>query len=505
MTMHIIFASLGFPLWLRVEHYINLLFIGLLIRSGIQILAAHPRLYWREGSNPARQWLKFTTTKVPKDKLYTSMDDENAVTPVIALPGGDNLGLGRLWHFFTIIFWVLNGVIYVVLLFATGEWSRLIPTSWSIIPDAWHTLLIYLSFHIPPASVFHPYDPLQQLAYAGVVFILAPFMLLTGAAMSPSIEGRFPWYVKLFGGKQAARSLHFLSMVAFVLFVIVHTALVLIVHFQDNIRNIVFGTTSSSFAAAIIIAIAALVFVAAVYVWASWYSLRKQRRTQSILRAFSDPVERLMLQRRKSKQHYEKSDISSYFWVNGYPPETEDYKNLALNDFKDYHLQVYGLVKKPMKFSLEDLRNMPKQTQITLHNCIQGWSGVAEWGGVRLTEIFKLCELMPEAKYVVFTSYQLGKQSVKAELTEAFDKTFYEVLNMELATHPQTILAYEMNGEPVPIPHGAPVRLRVETLLGYKMVKYLRSIELVADYTHIGEGQGGFREDFQYYGKKAEI
>ena len=183
------------------------------------------------------------------------MDDEKAVTPLLALPGEDNLGLGRLWHFFTILFWVLNGVIYVVLLFATGEWSRLIPTSWSIIPDAWHTLLTYLSFHIPPASDFHPYDPLQQLAYAAVVFLLGPFMILTGAAMSPSIEGRFPWYVKLFGGKQAARSLHFLSMIAFVLFVIVHTALVLIVHFQDNIRNIVFGTTNSSFGAALIIAI----------------------------------------------------------------------------------------------------------------------------------------------------------------------------------------------------------------------------------------------------------
>ena len=127
-------------------------------------MAAHPRLYWNDSSNPDHQWLKFTTTKVPKDKLYTSMDDENAVSSILALPGGDNLGLGRLWHFFSIIFWVLNGVIYVILLFATGEWSRLISTSWSIIPDAWHTLLTYLSFHIPPASDFHPYDPLQQLA-----------------------------------------------------------------------------------------------------------------------------------------------------------------------------------------------------------------------------------------------------------------------------------------------------------------------------------------------------
>src|SRR5690348_15192055 len=505
MNIHMIMASLSFPIWIRITHYITLLFIGLLIRSGIQIAGAHPRLYWNDGCNPKKAWLNLVRKKVPTDRLYTSMDDEVPVPTWLALPGEDNLGLGRHWHFFSVIFWILNGVVYVVLLFATGEWTRLIPTSWSIVPRAWQTLLTYLSFHIPPASDFHPYDPLQQLAYAGVVFILAPFMLLTGAAMSPSIEGRFPWYLKLFGGKQAARSLHFLGLIAFVLFIIVHTALVLIVHFQDNIRNIVFGTVDSSFEAAVIIALIALLVVAAVYIWASWYSMRKRRPMQRFLRAFSDPVERLILQRRKSKQHYEQSDISPYFWVNGYPPETDEYITLAQSNFKDYQLEVYGLVKKPMKFSLEDLRRLPKQTQITLHNCIQGWSGIAEWGGVPLTEIFKLCELMPGAKYVVFTSYQLGKESVKAELTEAFDKTFYEVLNMELATHPQTILAYEMNGEPLPIPHGAPVRLRVETLLGYKMVKYLRSIELVADYTHIGEGQGGFREDFQYYGKKAEI
>ncbi|HET8846597.1 MAG TPA: cytochrome b/b6 domain-containing protein [Ktedonobacteraceae bacterium] len=211
MNTLLVVASLSFPIWIRITHYINLLFLGLLIRSGLQIIGAHPRFYWKEGSDPRHQWLAFTRKKVPQDKLYTSTDDERAVSPLIALPGGDNLGLGRLWHFFSVLFWILNGIIYVVLLFTTGEWSRLIPTSWSIFPEAWHTLLTYLSFHIPPASDFHPYDPLQQLAYAGVVFILGPFMLLTGAAMSPSIEGRFPWYVRLFGGKQAARSLKFLK------------------------------------------------------------------------------------------------------------------------------------------------------------------------------------------------------------------------------------------------------------------------------------------------------
>src|SRR5947209_1102697 len=251
MHMSIIIASLGFPIWLRITHYINLLFIGLLMRSGIQILGAQPRLYWNDSCKPDKAWLKLTKQKVPRDKLYTSMDDEEAIPPWLALPGGDNLGLGRHWHFFSVIFWVLNGIIYVILLFATGEWSRLIPTSWSIVPRAWDTFLTYFTFHIPPTSHFQPYDPLQQLAYAGVVFLLGPFMLLTGAAMSPAIEGNFPWYVKLFGGKQSARSLHFLSLVAFILFIIVHTALVLIVHFQDNIRNIVLGSENESFGLAI--------------------------------------------------------------------------------------------------------------------------------------------------------------------------------------------------------------------------------------------------------------
>ncbi len=503
--MHITLASLGFPLWLRLSHYINLLFIGLLIRSGIQILGAHPRLYWKESSRPGTEWIKFTRKKVPPNKLYTSMDDEIPVSPVLALPGEDNLGLGRHWHFFSIIFWVLNGLVYVVLLFATGEWSRLIPTSWSIFPDAWQTFLTYITLHIPPASDFHPYDPLQQLAYAAVVFLLGPFMILTGAAMSPAIEGRFPWYVRLFGGKQGARSLHFLSLLAFIAFIIVHTALVLIVHFQDNIRNIVFGDPSANFGLALGMAIAALLVVAIVYAWASWYTLRHRRRMQHALGTLVDPVREALLHREVSKQHYKPSDVTPYFWVNGRPPEDDDYHRLARDNFAEWRLHIYGLVEQPLALSLDDLQKMPRQTQITKHNCIQGWSDVAEWGGVHLNDVLHLCKPKPEAKYLVFTSFQKGKGAVKPELKEAQDHTYYEVIDLELARHPETILADEMNWKPLPLEHGAPLRLRVETLLGYKMVKYLRSIELVSDYSTIGEGQGGFREDFQYYGKGAEI
>src|SRR5438270_9850469 len=365
MHIHIVFASLGFPIWIRITHYINLLFIGLLIRSGIQIAGAHPRLYWNDGCDPKKAWLNLVRKKVPTDKLYTSMDDEVPVPVWVALPGKDNLGLGRLWHFFSVIFWILNGIVYVVLLFATGEWSRLIPTSWSIVPRAWDTFITYLMFHIPLASDFRPFDPLQQLAYAGVVFLLAPFMLLTGAAMSPSLEARFPWYIKLFGGKQAARSLHFLSLVAFVLFIIVHTALVLIVHFQDNIRNIVLGSENESFGLAITIAIISLIIVAALYVSASWYTLRHKRQMQHALGTITDRTIKALLHRDISRQHYKPSDRTSYFWINGRPPESQEYEQLARNNFVDWQLEICGLVEEPLHLSLADLCAMSKQTQIT--------------------------------------------------------------------------------------------------------------------------------------------
>ncbi|GAC1367208.1 MAG: hypothetical protein NVS2B12_17010 [Ktedonobacteraceae bacterium] len=502
--MHLLLASLGFPLWLRVSHYINIIFMGLLIRSGIQIIGAHPRFYWNNGSKPESNWLNFTRKKIPKDKLWTSMDEEVPVSPLIALPGEDNLGLGRIWHFFSIIFWVLNGFIYVVLLFATGEWSRLIPTSWDIVPRAFQTFLTYITLHIPPASDFQPYDPLQQLTYAAVVFLLGPFLLLTGAAQSPAVEAQFPWYVRLFGGRQVARSLHLLGLFAFILFIIVHTALVLIVHFQNNIRSIVLGDEHADFTTALVIAIIALVLVAIIYVFASWYSLRNRQKTRLALDTLVNPTKRLLLHKDTSKQHYKKSDISPYFWVNGAPPVEEEFKRLAANGFRDWHLEVKGLVVNPLSLSLHDLHVMSKQTQITLHNCIQGWSGIAEWGGVPVTEILELCGAEPEAKYLVFTSYQHGTQAYPYGDQEAKAAVFYEVLDMEIARHPQTILAYEMNGKPLPLEHGAPLRLRAETQLGYKMVKYLRSIELVADYSHIGRGQGGYREDYQYYDKYAE-
>ena len=164
-------------------------------------------------------------------------------------------------------------------------------------------------------------------------------------------------------------------------------------------------------------------------------------------------------------------------------------------------MRVEGLAAAPLSLSLADLQAMPSQVQITKHNCVQGWSGVGKWKGVRLAEVLARCEPLPAARYVKFTSYGLDQFTYGDKPRQPF----YEVIDMLLAKHSQTILAYELNDEPLPLAHGAPVRLRVETQLGYKMVKYLRSIELLAEYRELGEGQGGSREDTMFYGRGAEI
>jgi len=227
---------LDFPLWLRATHVLNILFLSLLARSGLEILSAHPKLYWNDDCTPGREWLRFTKKTMPRDKLWTGRDEEESFPSWLALPGHRCLGLGRHWHFASVTAWLATGAVYVVLLFTTGDWRRLVPTSWSVFANAWQALLDYLQFRIPADA---GYNGLQQLSYFGVVFLLAPFMLATGAAMSPAIAAQFPRYSALFGGRQSARSLHFLSLAAFTAFTVVHTAMVLAhgLHEGDRLGN----------------------------------------------------------------------------------------------------------------------------------------------------------------------------------------------------------------------------------------------------------------------------
>jgi hypothetical protein len=173
----------------RLTHWFNFLFLTMLVRSGIEILAAHPKLYWSDHSLPTQAWLRFTRKQMPADRLWCSTDEEVDCPSWLGLPGGHNLGLGRYWHFATALGWLATGGLYVVLMFATPQWRRLVPTSWEVFPEAWRSFLMYATFHLPDPPGAYNYDPslpfnaLQQISYFGVIFLLTPLMIATGLAL----------------------------------------------------------------------------------------------------------------------------------------------------------------------------------------------------------------------------------------------------------------------------------------------------------------------------------
>ena len=492
----------GYPWWLRIEHVLNIIFMSFLIRSGIEILATHPRLYWNDHCKPGSEWAKFTKKVMPKDKLYDSLDMEEDYSPIVSMPGHSELGLGRHWHFITVFGWILTGLSYLLILFATGQYHRYIPYSWEIFPLAWQNIVTYLSFELPQTLPGQPFNAIQQLAYGGAIFVLAPFQILTGLFQGPAIEARFPRLLRLMGGRQWVRSLHFFGLMAWIAFIIVHLLMVAVHNFGIETAKIIFGEeVNPRYATGI--ALGAIIGIVIMHIVATKLTLWYPRRTQKLLGAVTDNARRLLLRPLMSRQRYSKADISPAHGVNGKPPITDNYKVMAAHNFVDWKVEIGGLVERPMALSLGDLRTFPtQQTQRTLHNCIQGWTSVGEWTGVPLRQIVELVKPLPEARYICFLTMQ---DSGRDEPSAEGQGQFYEVVDLDLAYHPQTILAYEMNGEPLPIKHGAPLRLRVETQVGFKMAKFIERIEFIDDHSNIGEGMGGWREDNVFYDKDVGI
>ena len=200
-------------------------------------------------------------------------------------------------------------------------------------------------------------------------------------------------------------------------------------------------------------------------------------------------AQRLFASRGKLAQEFSEKDISPEFRSNGNPPPiTPDYAADAANQFSNWRLEVTGLVKQPASFSLADLKALPSRTQITRHDCVEGWSVIGKWKGVRLEEIVNRVEPTQDAKYIVFRCMD----------TDSDGANYYESIDLVDAVHPQTILAYELNDQPLPVANGAPLRLRVENQLGYKQAKYIRSLEFVASFDKIASGKGGYWEDEGY-------
>jgi methionine sulfoxide reductase catalytic subunit len=486
----------GFPAWLRVTHYINFLFLILLIRSGLQILMDHPRLYANVHCTPGTEWLRLTPVEVPKDRVWTAKDDSRSLSPWIGLPGGRHtVGMARHWHFLSVLFWVVNGLVFVGLLFATDQWKRLAPTSWHILPDAWSVFVHYATFHMAPEpNGFYQYNALQQLTYFGVVFILAPLAIVTGPSMSPALTARHKWYPKLPGNRQIGRSLHFLVMSCFVAFILVHVFLVVSTGFARNMNHVVMGTDDAN-PIGLILGIVGIGVVAALNGLAYYLAWKHPRTVQHAAKAVVTPVMDALLNHAAPQAEFQRGDISPFFWVNGKMPTCDEWKSLAAGKFADYRLKVYGCVENPVELSLSDLAAMSSKAQITLHHCIQGWSGIAEWRGLPMAELVALVRPTSAATAAVFYSFGEGGEGGQ----------FYDSLSMENARHPQTLLAYEMNSAPLIELHGAPLRLRVENQLGFKMVKWIRAIEFVESVKSINEGEGGYNEDHEYFGELASI
>jgi DMSO/TMAO reductase YedYZ molybdopterin-dependent catalytic subunit len=203
--------------------------------------------------------------------------------------------------------------------------------------------------------------------------------------------------------------------------------------------------------------------------------------------------------RRAMAQEFTEADLSPTFRGNGNTdPANAEYRAHVKSGFADWSLRIDGLVEQPQAFTLAQLRAMPARTQITRHDCVEGWSAIGQWTGVQLSQLLAQARPKPEARFAVFhcaDSFGAGDDAVP----------YYESIDMDDAMHVQTILAYALNGRPLPVTNGAPLRLRVERQLGYKQAKYVMRIELAASLAAFGDGKGGYWEDHGGYAWYAGI
>jgi methionine sulfoxide reductase catalytic subunit len=482
----------GFPSWLRLSHFLNLFFMIFIIRAGIQILADHPRLYWKRDCTPGTEWFRFQKD-VPTDRVWTAKDDSVTLPGWLGIPGiRHSIGLARWWHFSVNLLWTLNGVAIYILLFSTDQWRRIVPTTWDVFPNAISTALQYASLDFPIDHSWTQYNSLQQLAYFITVFVAAPTSIVTGFMQSPALSNHLGWFGRILN-RQRARSIHFLALWWFLLFIFAHVTLVFITGARVNLNMMWAGVNDGSWSGFGVF-IPAMVLVGIAWWLASPLTLRHARLVQRVGRLLIGPFKGFA-ERADPRSELTEKDISPYFWPNGTMPNSPEFDALVAGEFVDYRLRVDGLVERPSAFSLAELRAMPRQDQITTHFCIQGWSGVAKWGGVPMKHILDLVRPMADARYAVFYSLADGADGGR----------YYDVHKMSNMRHALTLLAYDMNGAAVSVLHGAPLRLRCENELGFKMVKWITAIEFVSDFANLGAGQGGYNEDHEFYGYRMPI
>ena len=350
-------APVGFPTWLGWQHFLNLFLMIFIIRSGVTIIADHAPFYWTRNSTPGKDWFRIQKP-VPSDPLYTAKQDSITLPNGVGLPGRrHSIGLARWWHLGVDTLWLLNGIVFYILIFTTGQWMRLVPLHWDVIPNSISVAIQYLSLDWPTESGWSNYNSLQLIAYFITVFIAAPLALITGLGMSPALSTRFRRVSSVFS-IQVARSLHFLVLCWFVMFIVVHVTLVLTTGALRNLNHMYASQDTESWTGFWIFA-ASMVIVIAGWVAATPFTYRHPRVVQKVGFALIGPAQRLFEHIDSKPGQYTEKDISPYFWHNGKYPETEEYKQLEAGTFADYKLEISGLVENPVELDMNQLRAWP--------------------------------------------------------------------------------------------------------------------------------------------------
>jgi sulfoxide reductase catalytic subunit YedY len=258
--------------------------------------------------------------------------------------------------------------------------------------------------------------------------------------MSPALVNHF----SRFGSRQTARSIHFVAMLGYVVFIIVHVTLVALTGFMRNMNHIVIGTDDRT-PLGMILGFVGIGVVLLCWVMAHYVSWKRPRNLQHLQRTISLPLLLATFNRFAPRQRYRIDEVSPHFWPNGKMPERDDWKRLAADHFREYRLRVRGLVENPVELSLSELKGLGMEEFVTMHHCIQGWTGIAQWKGVPMKRLVDVVKPAPAAHTVVFYSFGAG----------LYSGGYYETQRLEDVLQPACLLALEMNQRPLLDVYGA--------------------------------------------------
>ena len=455
----------------RVTHWISTLSFLVLVLSGIAILLAHPRLYWGESG-----------------AVGTPSLIDLPLPFVLEVP---IRGPGRYLHFLFAWLTLFTGLVYVWRGLAARHFGRnLLPARDQLTFSAiGNVIRNHLRFERSSEAELATYNVLQRLSYSTVVFVLFPLIIWTGLAMSPAVTSVFPFLVTAFGGQQTARTVHFFVACSLVLFLLVHVAMVCQTGFRRRMRAMITGRGPAMTDAVVSAGLSRRELIktglgALAGVGAFGVAVRvadrcglipaNHRGIYGLSETLTYAGQRLLTKLPSMAREFDRSQISKVTPVNGKAPTTEPYRQLMAGGFADWRLRIDGMLARPSSLSLAELKGFPSRSQITHQACEEGWSFIAEWTGVPLSNVLEHVGIHPQARYVFFFTFD----------------DWWDSIDMDDAFHPQTLLAYGMNGPELPMDHGAPLRLKVARQLGYKNLKYLSRIMVTDSAKGIGDGLG---------------